>query len=90
MSEETWLDSIGFVKLAIGRGVHEASDHLNAYDLRCRMDRQQQWKDRKTGARSEVVAAKVADFTAKEDATMAQFRAMLGQQGGPITIKRRE
>jgi len=54
------------------------------------MDRQQQWKDRKTGARNEVVAAKVAEFSAKEDATMAQFRAMLGGQGGPITIKRRD
>ena len=54
------------------------------------MDRQQQWKDRKAGGRNEVMAAKVADFSAKEDATMAQFRAMLGQQGGPITIKRRE
>ena len=54
-----------------------------------RVDRQQQWQNRKAGARNEVVAAKVAEFSAKEDATMASFRAMLGQQGGPITIKKR-
>jgi hypothetical protein len=54
------------------------------------MERQQQWQNRKAGARNEVVAAKVAEFSAKEDATMASFRAMLGQQVGPITIKRRE
>ena len=58
--------------------------------LRCREDRQQQWRNQKGASHNVVNMAKVAEFSAKEDATMAQFRTMLAQKAGPIQIRKRE
>ena len=57
---------------------------------RCREDRQAHWRTQKGASRNVVQMAKVAEFSAKEDATMAQFRSMLAEKTGPMQIRKRE
>ena len=63
---------------------------MRSETITCREDKQKQWRNQKGAARGAVNAAKVAEFSAKEDATMAQFRSMLAQKSGPMQIRKRD